>query len=222
MNGPIDALTQPRKETKGYLQFAWPTTMTKPTVRDSSDHFFLNFFAMNLIRVKTWHFCLSVRRLRHWQLLHLITAVYHWSENQRATHAYPCDKTRYYTRSAWLHWVNVSHPAFRKALCVDASLLDVPCWMGHSDSTIPRVRRGLSVHTIFKIYEVDSSDLVPWVYFHWWVVVVFFVCWVFFQQWKSLIKSTQIDVKQNLEPVVLTVLVSKRIQRYFIFKKNLA
>lgn len=178
------------------------------------------FFAMNLIRVKTWHFCLSVRRLRHWQLLHLITAVYHWSENQRATHAYPCDKTRYYTRSAWLHWVNVSHPAFCKALCVDASLLDVPCWMGHSDSTIPRVRRGLSVHTIFKIYEVDSSDLVPWVYFHWWVVVVFFVCWVFFQQWKSLIKSTQIDVKQNLEPVVLTVLVSKRIQRYFILKKK--
>jgi hypothetical protein len=137
MNGPIDALTQPRKETKGYLQFAWPTTMTKPTVRDSSDHFFLNFFAMNLIRVKTWHFCLSVRRLRHWQLLHLITAVYNWSENQRATHAYPCDKTRYYTRSAWLHWVNVSHPAFAKH-----SVLTQVCWMCHAgwDTRIPPSR----------------------------------------------------------------------------------
>lgn len=53
------------------------------------------------------------------------------------------------------------------------------------------------------------------------LLLLFFVCWVFFQQWKSLIKSTQIDAKQNLEPVVLTVLVSKRIQRYFIFKKTL-
>lgn len=44
MNGPIDALTQPRKETKGYLQFAWPTTMTKPTVRWQQWSFFLEFF----------------------------------------------------------------------------------------------------------------------------------------------------------------------------------